>query len=270
MGEVWRARHRFLARPAAVKLIRPETLGGGDEDRALVALRRFEREAQAIAGLRSPNTIQIYDFGVADDGTFFYVMELLDGLDLETLVERHGPLPQERVVELLLQVCDSLSEAHEQGLLHRDIKPANIFVCRYGHRFDVVKVLDFGLVRTLGNADDARLTREGTLAGTPAYIAPEQAMGDTVDHRADLYSLGCVAFPPAPRGGGGGRHGQPPGRWAARRRRAGGTPARPRVGDVEPRACTRLVAGPLPPRERTSARRADRRGVDRRRRCGRR
>ena len=148
MGEVWRARHRLLARPAAIKLIRPDLAGHADPARAQAARERFEREAQAIAGLRSPHTVDLFDFGVADDGAFYYVMELLDGLDADALVRRFGPLPAERVVHVLRQVCHSLSEAESHGLVHRDIKPANIFLCRYGEDDDFVKVLDFGIVKT--------------------------------------------------------------------------------------------------------------------------
>ena len=128
MGEIWRARHRMLARPAAIKLIRPETLGAAGGRVAETLVRRFEREAQATAALHSPHTIELYDFGVTREGTFYYVMEILDGLDLEELVRRFGPVPAERAVHLLLQACDSLAEAHHAGLVHRDIKPANIYV----------------------------------------------------------------------------------------------------------------------------------------------
>ncbi len=145
MGEVWRAQHRLLARPAAIKLIRG--VGVGDIGASDEAVRRFEREAQVTAGLSSPHTVQLFDFGVADDGSFYYVMELLDGLDLETLVRRHGPLPAERAIYLLRQVCHSLAEADSYGLVHRDIKPANLFVCRYGGEYDFVKVLDFGIAK---------------------------------------------------------------------------------------------------------------------------
>jgi len=196
MGEVWRARHRLLARPAAIKLVRPERLGGDLSGRRL-ALARFEREAQATASMRCPHTIDLYDFGTTDDGSFYYVMELLDGIDLETLVQEHGPLPTERAIHLLRQICHSLSEAHDRGLIHRDIKPANIFTCRYGREVDWIKVLDFGMVKTDGAADrrDIRLTAEETAGGTPAYMAPEQVMGDRpVDGRSDLYALGCVAY----------------------------------------------------------------------------
>jgi serine/threonine-protein kinase len=195
MGEVWRAHHQLLARPAAVKLIRPETLAKDEADQR-VTLARFEREAQATAALYSPHTIQLYDFGITESGTFYYVMELLHGLDLETLVSRFGPLPAARVTYLLLQVCDSLGEAHAQGLIHRDIKPANIYVCRYGRRLDHVKVLDFGLVKYRERDDerDIRLTAPDHVSGTPAFIAPEQVMGESVDGRTDVYQLGCVAF----------------------------------------------------------------------------
>jgi serine/threonine-protein kinase len=192
MGEVWRARHRMLARPAAIKLIRPSTRGVSDR-----AARRFEREAQVIARLRSPHTVELFDFGVAADGGFYYAMELLDGLDAESLLRRFGPLPPERVIFLLRQVCHSLSEAHATGLVHRDIKPANIFLCRYGEEFDFVKVLDFGIVRAARDASvsgNGSETREDRIEGTPAFMAPEQAMGDAVDRRADIYATGCLAY----------------------------------------------------------------------------
>jgi len=196
MGEVWRAEHRLLARPAAVKLIRPDALGPLGPERRQVNLRRFEREAQATASMRCPHSVELYDFGVADDGTFYYVMELLSGLDLEDLVERHGPLPAARAVHLLDQICHSLAEAHAIGLIHRDVKPANIFACRYGREVDWIKVLDFGMVKHRGETGDAdpKLTADNVVGGTPAYMAPEQALGDAVDGRADLYALGCVAF----------------------------------------------------------------------------
>jgi plasmid stabilization system protein ParE len=195
MGEVWRARHRMLARPAAVKLIRPEMLGDGRVAETLV--RRFEREAQATAALHSPHTVELYDFGVTRDGTFYYVMEILEGIDLESLVRRFGPVPAERAVHFLLQACDSLADAHHGGLVHRDIKPANLFACRRGLKYDFLKVLDFGLVKSSWADDvaDTRLTAEGMAAGTPAYMAPEVAMAaSALDGRADLYGLGCVAY----------------------------------------------------------------------------
>jgi len=196
MGEVWQATHRFLARPAAIKLIAPEILASVTNQQSRVAVERFRREARAAANLRSPHTVQLYDFGVASDGTFYYVMELLTGLDLETLVSHHGPMPPRRVVYLLRQICESLGEAHDGGLIHRDIKPANVQVCRIGRNFDFAKVLDFGLVKYQGSVTppEPGLTEPNTLAGTPAYLPPETALGDPVDHRADLYSLGCVAY----------------------------------------------------------------------------
>jgi serine/threonine-protein kinase len=197
MGEVWRAKHRLLARPAAIKLLysaHDNGAGGAAND----ALRRFEREAQVTAQLRSPHTVELWDFGVADDGRFYYVMELLDGLDLHKLVKRHGPMPPARVIYLLRQVCHSLAEAEASGLVHRDIKPANVFVCRYGGDYDFVKLLDFGIVKATPSAslDTAIMaTRENLVQGTPAFIAPEQVLGaGTVDGRADLYATGCVAY----------------------------------------------------------------------------
>jgi serine/threonine-protein kinase len=194
MGEVWRASHRMLARPAAIKLIRPDALG----DDPHVAAARFEREAQAIASLESPHTVELYDFGTTEDGTLYYVMELLDGVDLEDLVRRFGPLPAERAVHVLRQACASLGEAHARGVVHRDVKPANIYLCRRALEHDVVKILDFGLAKRLASGtgpEAARLTRAELVAGTPAYLAPEVALGEgVVDGRADLYALGCVAF----------------------------------------------------------------------------
>jgi hypothetical protein len=192
MGEVWKASHRLLARPAAIKLIRASRSGDWDDAR-----RRFEREAQAIARLRSPHTVTLFDFGVADDGAFYYVMELLDGLDADTLVKRFGALPAERVVYLLRQMCHSLSEAHSCGLVHRDIKPANIYLCRYGQDHDFVKILDFGIAKAAHESSDTEtaLTAANVIQGTPAFIAPEQVLGGTdVDARADIYSAGCVAY----------------------------------------------------------------------------
>jgi tRNA A-37 threonylcarbamoyl transferase component Bud32 len=195
MGEVWVARHRMLARPAAVKLVRPELLGHDPRSRE-TAIRRFEREAQATAALRSTHTIDVYDFGVAEDGSFFYVMEFLEGLTLDTMVKRFGPVPAGRTVYLLRQVCHSLGEAHARGMVHRDIKPANIFSSRLGPDCDFVKVLDFGLVKQTTHLDESTaLTGYGLAAGTPAFMAPEVAMAQTdVDARADIYAVGCVAY----------------------------------------------------------------------------
>jgi len=195
MGEVWRARHRMLVRQAAIKLIRPEMLFGSGNGGGEPARKRFEREAQAIAGLQSPNTVTLYDYGVNEEGTFYYAMELLDGLDLDSLVTKFGPLPAARVTYLWRQMCDSLAEAHARGLTHRDVKPKNIFLCRLGLNYDFVKVLDFGLAKWKDSGTDTRLTREGITTGTPAYMAPELALAsDEVDSRVDIYALGCVAY----------------------------------------------------------------------------
>lgn len=196
MGEVWRASHRLIRRPAAIKLIRPEALGGDTLERRRM-VDRFRREAEATASMRSPHTIEIYDFGVTDEGAFYYVMELLDGVDADTLIERFGSVPPERAASILLQMCDSLGEAHAQDLIHRDVKPANVFICRYGRECDFVKVLDFGLVKaaTTAKETDASLTREHTALGTPAFMSPEQIVGqDIVDARSDVYAVGCVAY----------------------------------------------------------------------------
>jgi len=195
MGEVYKASHRMLARPAAIKLIRPEMLGGADPAEAARAIARFRREADAAARLRSPHTVDLYDFGVTDDQTVYLVMELLDGMDLESLVRQHGPLPAARVRHVLRQACESLEEAHARGLVHRDIKPANIHLGQVGLHQDFVKVLDFGLVKRSSQVAELSLgTIEGVIMGTPAYMAPEMALGEHVDGRADLYALGCVAY----------------------------------------------------------------------------
>ncbi len=188
MGEVYLAEHALLRRPCAVKLIRPERAGDPHH------VRRFEREVQATATLTHPNTVEIFDYGHAEDGTFYYVMEYLSGLSLAELVGRAGPLPPERVVHLLRQVCGALREAHALGLVHRDVKPGNVLVCERGGQYDVAKLLDFGLVRVC-IPDGQTLTQEGTIAGTPAYMSPEQAGGrGNPDARSDIYSLGAVAY----------------------------------------------------------------------------
>jgi eukaryotic-like serine/threonine-protein kinase len=197
MGEVWKASHRLLARPAAIKLIRSSVTGNG-VGRSDDMRRRFEREAQVIAQLRSPHTVTLFDFGVSEEGSFYYVMELLDGVDTDTLIRRFGALPAERVVHILRQMCHSLSEAEACGLVHRDIKPANIFLCRYGEDYDFVKVLDFGIAKVAHeewSEAQTAVTMPNVVQGTPAFIAPEQALGGVaVDTRADIYSTGCVAY----------------------------------------------------------------------------
>src|SRR4051812_33000012 len=197
MGEVYKAKHRMLARPAAIKLIRAETLGAADHETASLAIMRFRREAEAAANLRSEHTVELYDFGVTADDTLYLVMEFLDGMDLETLVRQQGPLSPGRVSYIVRQVCDSLDEAHSYGMVHRDIKPANIHLGRVGRKHDFVKVMDFGLVKAISDAapEETLATIPGQMAvGTPAYMSPEMALGETVDARTDIYALGCVAY----------------------------------------------------------------------------
>jgi serine/threonine protein kinase len=195
MGEVWRARHQMLERLAAVKLVRPDAFGVAAANHAKTLLRRFEREAKATSVLQSPHTIQLFDFGVTEDGTFYYAMELLQGLNFKQLVDEYGPVGANRATYLLQQVCDSLEEAHHHGLIHRDMKPANAYLCKLGLQHDFVKVLDFGLVKTVpGTAVEvSQLTTEGMAPGSPAFLAPEIVTGK-VDERTDIYSLGCVAY----------------------------------------------------------------------------
>jgi serine/threonine-protein kinase len=189
MGEVYLAEHRMLKRPCAVKLIRPEQAGDPH------VLARFEREVQMTARLSHWNTIEIFDYGRTEDGTFYYVMEYLPGLSLEDLLQRHGPLPAGRVVHLLRQTCQGLREAHAIGLIHRDIKPGNVFAAQRGGLYDVAKLLDFGLVKPLAEIPSARLTHEGAISGTPLFMSPEQARGlGDLDARSDIYSLGAVAY----------------------------------------------------------------------------
>jgi eukaryotic-like serine/threonine-protein kinase len=188
MGEVYLAEHRLLKRPAAIKLIRPEKAGDAN------AIARFEGEVQATAALTHPNTVEIYDYGRTDDGTFYYVMEFLPGLNLQDLVDRYGPMPAERVVHLLSQVCSALREAHRAGLIHRDIKPGNIFACERGGLFDFAKLLDFGLVKSIRPEADLNLTGDGAVVGSPLYSAPEAMLDDVVDPRVDIYSLGATGY----------------------------------------------------------------------------
>ena len=193
MGEVWKARHAFLARDAAVKLILPEQLQGRTEAREAV-VKRFTHEAQVTAGLRSPHTVELFDFGVAADGRLFYAMELLDGLNAEHFVYRFGAVEPRRVVHWLTQVCHSLGEAHAHGVVHRDLKPANLFLCRFGRDADFVKVLDFGLARPVAEAEEQRLTSSGVRLGSPGWMAPEQVFGLPTDARTDVYAMGCIAW----------------------------------------------------------------------------
>jgi serine/threonine-protein kinase len=190
MGTVYLAEHVLLRRPCAVKVIRPDKAGDPR------ALGRFEREVQATATLTHPNTIEIYDYGHAEDGTFYYVMEYLPGMNLEDMVQRHGTLLPERVIHLLRQVCQALNEAHGIGLIHRDIKPSNVLACERGKVYDVAKLLDFGLVKAFGTGSDAvKLTGDGTFTGSAAFTSPEQALGrPRLDARSDIYNIGAVAY----------------------------------------------------------------------------
>jgi serine/threonine-protein kinase len=189
MGEVYLAEHQLLKRPCALKLIRPDDAADSR------ARERFEREVRLTATLSHPNTVEIYDYGRAEDGTYYYVMEYLRGLSLAELVERHGSLPPSRAVFLLRQVCGALREAHAAGLIHSDIKPSNIFAARRGGMEDLAKLLDFGLVRPASTGRVSHLSAEGQILGTPLFMSPEQARGTReLDERSDIYSLGAVAY----------------------------------------------------------------------------
>lgn len=210
MGEVWRGRHGMLASPAAIKVMHPPGFGKALDASAGA---RFRREARVTAALRSPHTVHLYDFGIGENGSFFYAMELLDGIDLAALVRRFGAQPPARVRGILLQACDSLAEAHGLGLVHRDIKPENLMLCRQGRQVEILKVLDFGVVGLLGepaglpeldalaaspgslaSLEAGDLTLPGTFLGTLAYTAPETYLGRPTDARSDIYALGCVAY----------------------------------------------------------------------------
>jgi eukaryotic-like serine/threonine-protein kinase len=196
MGEVWLAEHNMLVRPAAIKLVHSDIFAAETKNRD-DAIRRFKREAQATSALRSCHTIDIYDFGVSHSGAFYYVMELLDGLNLDQLVKQFGPISSDRTIGILRQVCHSLMDAHEHKMIHRDIKPANIYICRLGPDYDFIKVLDFGLVKLdkMANVDLTQATQFGSTIGSPGFMAPEMALGKKeIDHRTDLYALGCVAY----------------------------------------------------------------------------
>ena len=188
MGIVYQASHAMLKRPTAVKLISPEKT-------TPLLLARFEREVQLTASLAHPNTIAIYDYGRTAEGVFYYAMEYLDGLTLEALVELDGAQPPGRVAHILRQMCGALAEAHAVGLIHRDIKPANVVLCERGGESDVVKVLDFGLVKRRESAGEVKLSGDDVLVGTPLYMAPEALLTpDAIDGRADLYAVGAVGY----------------------------------------------------------------------------
>ena len=190
MGEVYLAEHQLMKRPCAIKVIRPEKAGDPN------VLARFEREVRATAKLSHWNSIEIYDYGRTEDGTFFYVMEYLPGMNLHSLVDQFGPLCASRTIHFLRQICDALGEAHGMGLVHRDIKPANIFAARRGGIDDVAKLLDFGLVKPKAeDSIDADLTIVGAIAGSPQYMPPELATGDSEpSERTDIYSMGARAY----------------------------------------------------------------------------
>jgi serine/threonine-protein kinase len=190
MGEVYLAEQPMLRRPCALKIVRPEKAGDPCN------LARFVREVQAMASLNGPNAVDIFDYGQAEDGTFYYVMEYLSGMNLQEIIERFGPFSPERAVHVLLQVCKALQEAHQIGLIHRDVKPSNIFLCRRGVQCDLAKLVDFGLVyEARCNDPDHGLTHSGVVLGSPLYMSPEQLSGsEGLDARSDLYSLGLVAY----------------------------------------------------------------------------
>jgi eukaryotic-like serine/threonine-protein kinase len=189
MGDVYLAEHQLLKRPCALKLIKPEA--GANP----VSLARFEREVRSAARLSHPNSIEIFDYGHAEDGTFYYVMEFLPGMSLQELISKYGPLSPGRAIYLLRQACAGLAEAHSLGLVHRDLKPANLFIARRGGESDVAKVLDFGLVKLTREPEGDALTAELTVSGTPAFMPPEQATASRdLDARADVYAMGAVAY----------------------------------------------------------------------------
>jgi serine/threonine-protein kinase len=189
MGEVHLAEHHMLKRPCAIKFIRPDKAGDP------LTLARFEREVRTTSMLSHWNTIDIYDYGRTDDGTFYYVMEYLRGMNLNELVQNFGPMPAERVVYLMRQACDALIEAHSLDFVHRDLKPANVFAAVRGGQYDVSKLLDFGLVKPMHNLSGVELTQDGSITGSPLFMSPEQANGDgEPDKRSDIYSLGAMMY----------------------------------------------------------------------------
>ncbi len=189
MGKVFLAKHRSLSRPCAIKILRSDRRVDSQ------ALARFHQEIQMTSRLSHENTVKFFESGRTASGEPYYVMEYLQGMSLDEIVRTQGPLPSARVISLLRQACDALDEAHSLGLIHRDLKPANLFVTERAGQRDVLKVLDFGLVKSIGDADGTKLTHAGMLCGTPAYMSPEQArISEMLDGRSDIYSLGAVAY----------------------------------------------------------------------------
>jgi len=189
MGEVYLAEHQLMKRPCVIKLIRPDKAG---DPRTLA---RFHREVRAAAKLSHWHSIDVFDYGSTAEGIFYYVMEYLPGMSLAELVERFGPMPPARVIHFLAEACEALAEAHAAGLVHRDIKPGNLFAAKRGGIYDVTKVLDFGLVKPLTDDQPLQLTAEGAITGSPLFMSPEQALGETEpDARSDIYSLGAVGY----------------------------------------------------------------------------
>jgi serine/threonine protein kinase len=188
MGVVYKGYHAMLRRPTAIKMLDVDKVNDA-------SMERFEREVQITSQLNHPNTVAIFDYGRTPEGVFYYAMEYLDGIDLQSLVERYGPQPVPRVIHILTQICGSLYEAHSLGLVHRDIKPANIMLTRRGGEPDVVKVLDFGLVKAQDDGKRAGLTQQNSLTGTPLYMSPEAIeLPEMVDQRSDIYALGAVGY----------------------------------------------------------------------------
>ena len=188
MGVVYRGHHAMMRRPTAIKLLDVDKVNDA-------AIERFEREVQITCQLTHPNTIAIYDYGRTPEGVFYYAMEYLDGIDLQTLVEQYGPQPESRVIHILRQICGSLYEAHSRDFVHRDIKPANVMLNRRGGEPDVIKVLDFGLVKALDTEKQVSRTTSDSLVGTPLYMSPEAIQSPlSIDSRSDIYAVGAVGY----------------------------------------------------------------------------